>query len=463
MIAADGSGAGRYDCGMPDGPPTNSEPDASPASPATPVRRLPWLLVGWGLALVVLAGVGFYGVWRAVPAKDFSLFYDAAWYWVHHGEPGGLAWYHPFALRCFSPMGYGPPWVGGTVWVLGNLACGVGAAWLVGRWYPPAHGGWLRTEAGPALALGAAWFVELAVNQFVPPILLLVVLALFCLERGRDELAGLALGVAALLKLSPVLLIGWLLLARRWRAFAAAVGTVLLLGPGLDVLFVGWEHALRWQLDWFTRVRWSGSAWTVLVAGSQCEYSNHAVPAVLRRLLHPTDSTPYYDVEVGGQLAELGGQSVHLVELPISGVIGVWAAFMALGLGGLALATAWPWRRLPPERARWELALWSWGMLWFLPVVRQYHYIWAYPLLSLLIQELRLGWAEGLRSARARVAAAGVGVWALTMLASAPRFAQEIGVPLLGLASVGAAGVVIVCLRWGARGGGALETWSTGD
>lgn len=402
----------------------------------------------WTVAVLVLMGAGFSGVWRPTPTKDFSLFYDAGRQWLERGEPGGLAWYHPFALRCFSVLGLVAPWTAGTAWVIANTTCAAGATWIVGGWHDDQPRSWLRTEAIPSLALFMAWCVLFTVNQFAAPILLLLVATGWLLERERDGCAGVCVGLATLLKLSPLLLLGWLVLARRWRAVVAAITVVVLLGPGLDLVTAGFDRGLLWQVEWLNRVRWSGSAWTVLVAGSQCEYSNHAVPAVLRRLLHPTDSTPYFDVEVGGQVSELGAASVNLVDLPIPVVTAWWAVAMALGVVGLFAACAPPWRRLDRDRMRWELSLFCWGMLWFLPVVRQYHYVWVYPLVSLLVAEVKTGLRHGLRSTRSRAAAIGMATWCVATLASAPRLAQELGVPLLGLLSLGVAGIVVVRCRW---------------
>jgi hypothetical protein len=288
------------------------------------------------------------------------------------------------------------------------------------------------------------WFVEFFVNQFVPPILLLLMLA--GREHGRERplRAGVWLGLAILLKLSPAVLLLWLLLKRDWRALMSTVGVVLLLGPGLDVLTVGWDRAVDWQWEWYKRLRWSGSAWTVLVAGSQCEYSNHAVVAILRRLLHPTDSTPYFDVDVGGQHELAGGHPVNLLNLPISAVTAVWAALMLVGLVALVRVSRLPARQASPDRLRWEYALYCLAMLWFLPVVREYHYVWAYPLVSLLVASARSTWRDSGRFPWRSAPVRGLGVWLVTMALGAPRIAQEFGVPMLGIAGLGVAGIRVL-------------------
>jgi hypothetical protein len=404
----------------------------------------PWYeQVGWATLLLGLGGVGLARVWGPSLDKDFSLFYAAARQWVEHGQPGGLAWYQPFALRLLAPFGWLPPRAAGTLWVLGNLACLVGSAQLVGG-----RGGGKGTDRGwreelvALLVLLVPWLVEFHVNQLVPPILLLLLLAERALVNRSSAWAGWWLGLAILIKLSPAVFVLWLLLKRQWCAVAWTLAVTVALGPGLDTLTVGWEQAWQWQREWYGRVRWSGSAWTVLVAGSQCEYSNHAVAAVLRRLLYPTDSTPWFDVEVGGQTELVGRAPVNLVSLPLSWVVALWTASMLLGLVALVTASLRPGRLLGPERLRWEWALFALGMLWFLPVVRQYHYLFAYPLVSLLVGRLRRTGQEGGSSPWRSPAAFGLGVWIATMLFGAPRVAQEFGVPMLGMAALGVSGWV---------------------
>jgi alpha-1,2-mannosyltransferase len=405
-----------------------------------PRRLPPWLVrAAWAISVAGLGAVGLSRVWGPVPDKDFSLFYQAARFWLDHGEPGGLAWYHPFALRAFAPLGWLPSQWAGVLWVGMNLACLVGAARLAGE-----EARWWRSEIVPLLVLLTPWFVEFFVNQFVPPILLLLLLAQRELGRERPLRAGGWLGLAILLKLSPAVLLLWLLLKRDWRALASTVGVVLLFGPGLDVLTVGWDRAVDWQWEWYQRLRWSGSAWTVLVAGSQCEFSNHAVVAILRRLLHPTDSTPHFDVEVGGRHELAGSPPVNLLNLPISAVTVVWAALMLVSLVALVAVSRRPARQASRERLRWEYALYCLAMLWFLPVVREYHYVWAYPLVSLLVASVRSAWRDSGRFPWQSAPVWGLGVWLVTMALGAPRIAQEFGVPMLGIAALGVAGIQVL-------------------
>ena len=63
------------------------------------------------------------------------------------------------------------------------------------------------------------------------------------MERRRDALAGIMLGLTGLMHVFPLLLIGYLLLMRRWRAVAFTAGTILL-GGIATLALMGFDHSL---------------------------------------------------------------------------------------------------------------------------------------------------------------------------------------------------------------------------
>jgi len=103
---------------------------------------------------------------------------------------------------------------------------------------------WLCLPSAPAvqtLLTGQINFLVLAPLALVP----------LLLRRGRDFWAGAAIGLAAMLKFTPALLIAYLILMRRWRAVAGALialavlaaGSIAVVGPG--VFFAALTQALR--------------------------------------------------------------------------------------------------------------------------------------------------------------------------------------------------------------------------
>ena len=81
---------------------------------------------------------------------------------------------------------------------------------------------------------------NLVMGQVNPQLALAIAAGGVWLERDRQERAGVAFGLAALVKLFPALVGAWLLRRRAWRAIAAATATglslltlgVLVFGPG---------------------------------------------------------------------------------------------------------------------------------------------------------------------------------------------------------------------------------------
>lgn len=104
---------------------------------------------------------------------------------------------------------------------------------------------------GPTkLLIAAAFFIfatyepifdSLRLGQVDGLIVLLLALSFLALRRGRSWLVGVPLAGAAILKLSPAIVIGYFAWRRDWRvvAGAAAAGTVLL---GVSIAVAGWDN-----------------------------------------------------------------------------------------------------------------------------------------------------------------------------------------------------------------------------
>jgi len=144
----------------------------------------------------------------------------------------GTPW-PPFAALGLAPLGLlarGSLPVAIAVWSAISVACLAIALVLVRRW-----GGW-RTAALAFAATAVPIQTNFEHRNVNTILLVLVVAAAADLEDGRDRRAGLWLGLAAAIKAFPALLIPYLAMQRRWRAFGiasavAAGGTLLALAP----------------------------------------------------------------------------------------------------------------------------------------------------------------------------------------------------------------------------------------
>lgn len=118
-------------------------------------------------------------------------------------------------------------------WALGAAGCGIFGLWLAFR--APAASLIAATLLLGALAL-TAW------SGNVNAILLPSMVAAWCLARpghpGRQALAGAIVALLALLKVTPVLLLIWLIVQGRWAGVAGAA-VAGLAGFGASLLLVG--------------------------------------------------------------------------------------------------------------------------------------------------------------------------------------------------------------------------------
>jgi hypothetical protein len=117
------------------------------------------------------------------------------------------------------------------IWQAANLLCLAAAlALLVG----PRMG--FVSSFAAAFALLTIFYPPIPAHflfgQSKLPVLLLLVIAMRSLERNRDRSAGVVLAVAVLLRFFPIVMTGYLVLLRRWRALifmvlAIAIGALL--------------------------------------------------------------------------------------------------------------------------------------------------------------------------------------------------------------------------------------------
>jgi hypothetical protein len=184
--------------------------------------------------------------------------------------------YPPLSAIAVMPLLPLPDSLGGTIWVIANLAAvaatGVLVARILGARQPAMWG------ALAFLAYTVHPWMDLAFNGNNTP-LVLCLIAAFAHEhlRGHRRSAGLLLGAAIALKLWPAALIPLLLRERRWESLLSAAlvvaGTALVstiwlglgvIGPALEamqargvvdpwnpVLYISWlRETLPWWPSW---------------------------------------------------------------------------------------------------------------------------------------------------------------------------------------------------------------------
>ncbi|MGW3311598.1 glycosyltransferase 87 family protein [Streptomyces sp. NPDC001073] len=246
-------------------------------TPRTDRGRLLLVLVLAAVVTVFTATVPLLRDWF-----DLRVYYGTIHTWLHHGgriydyHVPGTAYgftYPPFAAVSMAPMGYLGLGAAIVAALLLNLvALGVvlrilaGPGWRRYGWF-----GWALVACG--LALFEPLRDTFSFGQVNLLLLALVLGDCWLLSTGRSRWAGVGIGLAAAIKLTPALFIGLLLLARRWKA--AALATAVALGAtGLAALVV--PDASKFY--------WTRAMWDTTRVGRLDYVSNQSLQGVLARL-----------------------------------------------------------------------------------------------------------------------------------------------------------------------------------
>ncbi|TDC82293.1 DUF2029 domain-containing protein [Micromonospora sp. KC606] len=302
---------------------------------------------------------------------DLKVYYGALYFWVHdHGEiydylkPGtqyGFT-YPPFAALVMLPMAY-LPW---SAAIVVSVAASVVVSTVLIWWLldpVSRRAGWTRWFVlAVALCLAAAYEpMRETVNfgQVNMLLLFLVGVDLLRLLPAGNRWAGVGIGLATAIKLTPGVFIIYLLITRRWRAavtsMTTAAGVTLLAGA----LFPD-----------ASREFWTSALWNTGRVGELAFVSNQSLRGVVARLDPQHPST---------------------------------LAWLALVLATLAV---WVWRSRAAAAAGDEatgLALTGAVMCLVSPVTWVHHLVWLLPALILLVDHAV---AAPPRSVRRRVLAA---------------------------------------------------------
>ncbi|SCF31470.1 alpha-1,2-mannosyltransferase [Micromonospora viridifaciens] len=307
---------------------------------------------------------------------DLEVYYGALTFWVHGGgeiydflradTQYGFT-YPPFAALVMLPMAYLPWSAAATVSVVATVAASTVVIWWLVD--PIARRcGWTRWFAlAVALCLAAAYEPmreTVSFGQVNMLLLFLVAVDLLWLLPAYPRWAGVGIGLATAIKLTPGIFIVYLLVTRRWRAaftaMGAAAGASLLAGA----LFPD-----------ASREFWTSALWNTDRVGELAFISNQSLRGMVARL-DPADPST-----------------------------GAWLVLV------LATLAVWVWRSRAAVAAGDEatgLALTGIAMCLVSPVTWVHHLVWLLPALILLVDN---GMAAPARSRRRAVllAAATIG------------------------------------------------------
>jgi alpha-1,2-mannosyltransferase len=241
--------------------------------------------------------------------------------------------YPPFAAIFFLPLAVIPYPILCGLWIAGNLVL----LWQIVRRCTAAVG--LPPQLAMVFFGLAVWLEPVRTSLALGQInLILLGLVVFDLCRRRpSKWAGIGVGLAAAIKLTPLIFVVYLLFARRWRQAGVAVATFAVTVV-LGILFV--PEAMHY---WIGGVFGDSSR-----VGPVLSWSDQSIHGMLARVLgEPASGPPWL----------LLGGAVGLAGTAVAGAIDRRGdRVLALGLVGMTAAAVSPFS-------------WEHHWVWFLPVV----------------------------------------------------------------------------------------------
>jgi alpha-1,2-mannosyltransferase len=302
-----------------------------------------------GVLIAVAAAITATFMWGHLYwGTDLEVYHGGGWSILHGTSPydftasyNQLFIYTPFAAVVFVPLGWMSHSAAMGVWTLISVLCLEATIWLVlgylGGLTRSRRATWTVVATLAALALSPVFF-EVWVGQIE---LILMFLVVADLTRKSDRWRGFGIGIAAGLKLTPLIFIAYLLLTRRFRAAGnAAAGFVATILVGFAVIpSASWSY-------------WHGTFFDI------------------SRML--PDNNQILNQSIHGFLDRLPSQATHGT--------GPWLLVGVLvGLAGLSLAV-WASRR--GEELTGILACAITGLL-VSPLSWEHHWVWCVPVVIL--------------------------------------------------------------------------------
>jgi hypothetical protein len=394
--------------------------------------RLAWALV----VVIFVSGVVGALIRGLGGGPDWNSFLPETRYFWEHGQvlPGGYMFgYLPVAYFALMPFTLVLPQpIGLYVYIGVNVLAAIGSLYVVWRW-------WIN---GKQMRSGLVWLVLLValncqhvfqLNQLTLWTLFLCVSGLALAGNGRQGLGGVLVGLAGLIKVMPMMMLGYFVFSRKWRAALATLATIVVFGVVPSMLVFGRQGTIEQHRAWLERSQWYSARAQIsepTLLGIYRHHGNFSYPAVLARWLRGQPDQPELVILMGTPPDEQVRQAqreltpnehlvrdplarpkhlwdkerfdmsrrphVSLARWPANVVWWIWAISLFIGLLALAGCTGWiGWRR-PGDWAS-PGALWMLAMFWATPMMMNYYLVLALPAVAVLFQEIvrQQRWSAG--------------------------------------------------------------------
>lgn len=228
----------------------------------TPAREAAWLKRAGRafqiLALLLLPGLFLRYAHGNLEVNDFSVYYTAARAVLDGIDPysvegpnGRPFRYPPGFAVLLAPLAVLPFPVAAVLWTALGFAAVLASLWLCLDLLGLSRGPAAWMVGGLALLCsGRMLDSELGNGQANHWVLLGLAACAWLCARGRSALGGVALSLAIVAKVTPLLLAVYLVGKREWRALAGVLAGLLVAGALLPALALGPRGALDANLAW---------------------------------------------------------------------------------------------------------------------------------------------------------------------------------------------------------------------
>lgn len=234
--------------------------------------------------------------------------------------------YPPFFLVVLIPLWMLPYSVAAYLWCV-SLAASIGGAFvLVSRAFRSPR---LSAKNWVVVALCVAQYFVMAMhygNAHLPATVILFAALYFALER-RESLSGALLALAITVKLTPVLLLPYFALKKRW-VLLASTGICLVALNAAPAAYFGPKKNIELLRDWYNHV----------VASQEFHEENGPINLSLKGQLRRYFTAVDYSERVDG---DIDYRQVNVASLPRETVDRLWMAFALVVFASVLLLIWW--------------------------------------------------------------------------------------------------------------------------
>ena len=196
-----------------------------------------------------------------------------------------LYFYAPVVVALFTPIGCWNMYVAAGIWYLLNviffmLSLGLCAS-LLSSGDKPDRRLWIYP-----VMFSLIFIVDtLMLGQINMLILLLICSALYWIKKGKPETAGIFLGFASVLKITPLLFIAYFIFKKQFRIMKGVLISLLVFIVIIPVLFFGVGKTIEYHKTWFQRSFFPQVTNNEFMEGRFYRSGNQSLEAMANRFL----------------------------------------------------------------------------------------------------------------------------------------------------------------------------------